>query len=103
MDKLLEDFVEGKLNETMTTSEFMTKYMAKQKNLFKRYTPEIVGFDNFKRLFKDEYVRISLVNTLLYTVIVVPVQTFLAVLLAVAANLKVKGVKLYKVVFFFLQ
>lgn len=100
VDKLLEDFVEGKLNETMTASEFMTKYMAKQKNLFKRYTPEIVGFDNFKRLFKDEYVRISLVNTLLYTVIVVPVQTFLAVLLAVAANLKVKGVKLYKVVFF---
>ncbi len=76
MDKLLEDFVEGKLNETMTTSEFMTNIWLNKKNLFKRYTPEIVGFDNFKRLFKDEYVRISLVNTLLYTVIVVPVQTF---------------------------
>ena len=84
----------------MTGSEFMTRYMAKKKNLFKKYTPEIVGFENFKKLFKDEYARISLVNTLLYTVIVVPIQTFLAVLLAVAANLKVKGVKFYKVVFF---
>ncbi|HOB16751.1 MAG TPA: sugar ABC transporter permease [Defluviitoga sp.] len=100
VEKLLEDFVDGKLNKILTTSEFMTTYMAKKKNLFKKYTPQLVGFDNFKRLFKDEYVRISLVNTLLYTAIVVPVQTFLAVLLAVAANLKVKGVKFYKVVFF---
>jgi ABC-type sugar transport system permease subunit len=99
-EKLFKDFLESNLNKTMTISEFITTYMIDQKNLFRKYTPQIVGFENFKRMFNDDYVRISLLNTLIYTVIVVPIQTFLAVLLAVAANLKVKGVKFYKVVFF---
>lgn len=98
--KLLEDFIEGKLDTTMTNSEFMTTYMKEEKNLFKKYKPQIVGLENFQRMFNDDYVRISLFNTLLYTLIVVPIQTFLAVLLGVAANSKVKGVKFYKVIFF---
>ncbi|PNR94333.1 carbohydrate ABC transporter permease [Petrotoga sp. 9PWA.NaAc.5.4] len=98
--KLLEDFVSGKLNTVMTTSEFMTTYMTQEKSLFKKYKPQLVGLGNFRRMFNDDYVKISLFNTLLYTAIVVPIQTFLAVILAVAANLKVKGVKFYKVVFF---
>lgn len=99
-EKLLENFIEGKLNTIMTNSEFMTTYMKEEKGLFKKYRPQIVGLENFRRLFNDDYVRISLFNTLLYTLIVVPIQTFLAVLLGVAANSKVKGVKFYKVVFF---
>jgi len=99
-EKLLENFIEGKLNTIMTNSEFMTTYMKEEKGLFKKYSPQIVGLENFRRLFNDDYVRISLFNTLLYTLIVVPIQTFLAVLLGVAANSKVKGVKFYKVVFF---
>jgi len=99
-EKLLENFIEGKLNTIMTNSEFMTTYMKEEKGLFKKYSPQIVGLENFRRMFNDDYVRISLFNTLLYTLIVVPIQTFLAVLLGVAANSKVKGVKFYKVVFF---
>lgn len=99
-EKLLENFIEGRLNTIMTNSEFMTTYMKEEKGLFKKYSPQIVGLENFRRLFNDDYVRISLFNTLLYTLIVVPIQTFLAVLLGVAANSKVKGVKFYKVVFF---
>ncbi|HBT51073.1 MAG TPA: sugar ABC transporter permease [Petrotoga sp.] len=99
-EKLLENFIEGKLNTIMTNSEFMTTYMKEEKDLFKKYRPQIVGLENFRRMFNDDYVRISLFNTLLYTLIVVPIQTFLAVLLGVAANSKVKGVKFYKVVFF---
>ena len=98
--KLLEDFVSGNLNTVMTTSEFMTTYMTQEKSLFKKYKPQLVGLGNFRRMFNDDYVKISLFNTLLYTAIVVPIQTFLAVILAVAANSKVKGVKFYKVVFF---
>ena len=58
------------------------------------------GFFNFRKMFKDQYFRISLWNALLYTIIVVPVQTLLAVLLAVAANSKIKGVGFFKTTFF---
>ncbi|RLF09135.1 MAG: sugar ABC transporter permease, partial [Thermoprotei archaeon] len=42
----------------------------------------------------------GLKNILLYTAIVVPVQTFLAIVLAVLANQKIKGIQFFKVSYF---
>lgn len=44
--------------------------------------PEFVGLDNYKKMFQDSYVRDAAKNTLLYVVMTVPVQTFLALVFA---------------------
>jgi ABC-type sugar transport system permease subunit len=98
--KLLKDFVDGKLNKKIKVSDFMSEYLKSGDNYFKRYIPNFLGLFNFKKMFKDQYFRISLFNTFFYTIIVVPVQTFLALVLAVAANSKIKGVKFFKLTFF---
>ena len=51
-------------------------------------------------MIKDQYFWISLKNAFVYSVIVVPVQTLLAILLAVAANMKIRGRGFFKAVFF---
>ncbi|SHH48012.1 carbohydrate ABC transporter permease [Thermosipho atlanticus] len=98
--KLLKDFVDGKLNKEMKLSQFMAEYLKTGAKYFRRYIPNFLGLDNFKKMFNDQYFKISLFNTFFYTIIVVPVQTFLALVLAVAANSKIRGVKFFKVTFF---
>ena len=44
--------------------------------------PEFVGLENYKSLTKDPYLMSSLINTAIYTVIVVPVQTILSMVIA---------------------
>ncbi|QTA37220.1 sugar ABC transporter permease [Thermosipho ferrireducens] len=100
VDLLLKDFIENKLDIEIKISDFMKRYMSKESSLFSKYIPDFVGVNNFKRLLKDDLFWTSLWNTILYTIIVVPVQTLLAVILAVAANLKIRGVNFYKLVFF---
>jgi ABC-type sugar transport system permease subunit len=99
-EKLIKDFVNGELPEKMTVSEFMKKYMITGFSAFLRYIPDFVGFDNFKRMFNDQYFYISLWNAVLFSLIVVPAQTLLAIILAVAANSKIKGKNIFKVIFF---
>jgi ABC-type sugar transport system permease subunit len=99
-DQLLEDFLNGKLQKDIPIKEFMANYMTQDANLFKRYVPEFVGLENFKDLTSDPYFWSSLKNTLVYTAIVVPIQTFLAVLLAVVANQNIKGRNFFKIIFF---
>lgn len=98
--KLLEDFKNKQLNHEIKVSTFMSEYMMKDSNKFKKYIPNFIGFENFKKMFSDPYFTISLFNAILYALIVVPVQTILAVLLAVAANSKIKGVSFFKTTFF---
>lgn len=43
---------------------------------------EFVGLENYKSLTKDPYLMSSLINTAIYTVIVVPVQTILSMVIA---------------------
>jgi ABC-type sugar transport system permease subunit len=92
--------VNDDLPEKMVVSEFMKEYMITGFQAFLRYIPDFVGFDNFKRMFNDQYFYISLWNAILYSLIVVPIQTLLAVILAVAANSKIKGRNIFKVIFF---
>ena len=42
-----------------------------------------VWFENFKKLWSDEWFRAALCNTFVYTVVTVPIGLFLAVVIAV--------------------
>lgn len=59
-----------------------------------------VGDRNFTRVFSDERVWIALKNTLEYVLIVVPVQTCLALGLALLLNTSLKGKQFFRVIFF---
>lgn len=61
---------------------------------------KFVGLANFKKMFTDEGFRISLKNTLYYTVFFVPLTLVLALFVAVGLNSKIKGIKFYRTAFF---
>lgn len=61
---------------------------------------KFVGLSNFKRLFSDETFRISLVNTIYYTFATVPLTLVCALLLAILLNKGIRGVKVFRAVFF---
>ena len=44
--------------------------------------PEFVGLSNYKDILKDPYIVSSLINTGIYTIIVVPIQTILSLVIA---------------------
>jgi len=62
--------------------------------------PEWKGFGNYERLVGDPLFWKSLGNTLYFTVLFVPLQTFFALLLALALNQKLKGLKLLRMAHF---
>jgi ABC-type sugar transport system permease subunit len=97
---LLNDYREGRLPQQIKISEFMNRYMKNHGERFTRYVPKFVGLQNFKDMFKDMYFYSSLWNAFLYSIIVVPIQTLLAIILAVAANSKIRGVNVFKSIFF---
>lgn len=59
-----------------------------------------VGFDNYIRMFGDPKIGIAFKNALSFAVIVVPVQTFLALLMANVLNSKIKFKKQLRIVYF---
>lgn len=59
---------------------------------------EYVGLDNFTRLFDDPVFWQSLRVTMLFNLIVSPLQTALALALAVLANQKLRGIGLFRTV-----
>ena len=59
------------------------------------------GFGNFRTLFQDPDFEIALRNTIWFSVGVVPIQTFLGVLLAVLANRAIPGKTFFRVAFYF--
>ena len=64
-------------------------------------TPQWVWFENYAKALslKGDFVR-SLVNVFWYVIIVVPVQTALALLLATILNIKVRGSQFFRTVFY---
>lgn len=60
-----------------------------------------VGFDNFKRLVGDETFQISLFNTFYYSIFTVPFTMGAALGLAMILNQKIKGIGIFRTVFFF--
>ncbi len=61
---------------------------------------EFVGLTQFLRLFEDGVFARALVNNILFTVVVVPVQTILALGLALLLNQPLKGQTLFRTLFF---
>ncbi len=98
--RIVQDFLAGKLPAQVSVRDFMSEYMTSRSELFRTYIPDFIGLSNYRQLIRDDYFWISLKNAFVYSMIVVPVQTFLAVLLAVAANMKIRGQRFFKIVFF---
>lgn len=61
---------------------------------------DFVGFENFSKIIDDDRAKIALWNTFKYVVIVVPTQTFLALVLAASLNAGLKGEKFFRIVYF---
>ncbi|PKQ22091.1 MAG: ABC transporter permease [Actinobacteria bacterium HGW-Actinobacteria-5] len=59
-----------------------------------------VGFDNFVRLFTNDTFWKSLLNTIVFTIVIVPVQSGLALGLAILVNAKVRGTNFFRTVYF---
>ncbi|HEY9710742.1 MAG TPA: sugar ABC transporter permease [Oculatellaceae cyanobacterium] len=59
-----------------------------------------IGFKSFLRMADDERVWIALKNTAEYVAIVVPIQTLLALILAIILNSQIKGKKTFRIIFF---
>lgn len=62
--------------------------------------PEWIGLENYNKLIQDPVFWQSLKNTIYFTVLFVPTQTILALILAVALNQSLKGLKLFRIAHF---
>lgn len=63
-------------------------------------TPKWIGLDNYARLLQDDLFWKSFRNTLYYVIGVVPAGLILALLLALAMNQKLRGIVIFRTVFF---
>jgi multiple sugar transport system permease protein len=61
---------------------------------------EFIGVDNFTRLFDDETFWASLRNTIIFAVVIVPVQSACALGLALLVNVKMRGVNFFRTIYF---
>ena len=62
---------------------------------------KFVGLDNYAQLiFRDGVFRKVLGNTLFYAVTIVPLQLILGLLMALALNQGIKGLELYRLIYF---
>ena len=59
-----------------------------------------VGLDNYLRLFTDETARKALTNPLSFSVVVVPCQTVIALIIASVLNSKIRGKYFFRAVYF---
>jgi multiple sugar transport system permease protein len=61
---------------------------------------EFLGFDQYRRIFADEAFTAALRNNALFALIVVPLQTALALLLALLVNQPLRGMTVFRTLFF---
>jgi multiple sugar transport system permease protein len=62
--------------------------------------PMFVGLQNYRELAGDQVFGIALKNTMVYVLGAVPVSTVIAIALALLLNTKVRGISLYRTLFF---
>lgn len=68
--------------------------------LLKPNQKHFIGIENFIRIFSDEILIKSFVNTLKFVFMVVPLQLFMALTLALIANKKLKGIGFFRAAYF---
>jgi len=78
----------------------ISSFLASFTNFSILRSPKYIGLSNYKELLHDEVFYKSLSNTLLYVLGAVPLTTVVAILLALLLNTKVKGMALYRTLFF---
>lgn len=61
---------------------------------------QFIALRNFLRLFSNPNFHQALLNTFIFAVVVVPLQTFLALLLAVLVNQKLRFINLFRTIYF---
>lgn len=61
---------------------------------------ELVGFRNYERILDDPLFWKALGNNLVFSLVVVPVQTGFALLLAILVNQKLRGITAFRTIFF---
>jgi len=61
---------------------------------------QIIGFRNFVRLISDEAFLRGLLNNFYFVLVVVPIQTSLALGLAMLINQKIRGMNIFRTVYF---
>lgn len=59
-----------------------------------------IGFENYHKLITDSDFWVSLKNTFYFTIVVVPVQCALALTLAMLVSKKIKGVSIFRTMYF---
>ncbi|WP_042273271.1 carbohydrate ABC transporter permease [[Clostridium] dakarense] len=69
-------------------------------NLLGEVSYKFVGFENYINLFKDQRIWAAFKNTFSYVIVVVPIQTFVALVLAYVLNQKLKAKNLIRTVLF---
>jgi multiple sugar transport system permease protein len=61
---------------------------------------EWVGFEQYRRIFADPSFTRALFNNLLFALVIVPLQTALALVLALLLNRRLRGIALFRTLFF---
>jgi multiple sugar transport system permease protein len=61
---------------------------------------ELVGLRNYERIFDDPLFWTALGNNVVFSIVVVPLQTAFALLLAILVNQKLAGVAVFRTIFF---
>lgn len=59
-----------------------------------------VGIKNYVNLLHDEIFKKVFVNTCYYSIVYVPISTVASLFLAIALNMKIKGIKIYRTIYF---
>ena len=62
-----------------------------------------VGLGNYIRLFQDGTFQISFLNNIHYTLVTVPLSILLGILIACLMNVKIRGIKLFRTIYFLPQ
>ncbi|MBQ9308090.1 MAG: sugar ABC transporter permease [Clostridia bacterium] len=64
---------------------------------------DFVGVRNYVSLFSDSTFIISLQNTLIYTIVTVPLSIAFGIVMALLMNLKIPGIKVFRTIYFLPQ